>query len=110
MPLAVETSCLRSLIKGTIVASAGVYACDVLLPRDDQRSGNDLVSRRTAKEATIFGAVAAIVLAREDPRAIGFGWGAIAGTLIADQGYRLSGSPRLELFDPNSQRPEGCAT
>lgn len=88
---------IREAGKAIAVAGGCVFAADVLLPAEDEKT--EVLGAKKAKEAVMFGSVAAIILARAEPKAIGYGFGAIAGTLLADGVHHAIGAPKLLTYD-----------
>jgi len=54
---------------------------------------------KDAKLGIYLGAAGALIAGRNDPKVLGYAWGAIAGLTAADVGYALLNQPRVGALD-----------
>jgi hypothetical protein len=89
----ISSSMVRTAAIGTGVTGGIVMLGNALLPKEGQDS--QVLSAKTGKEATLFGAVAAIAL---EHKAAPFAGGMVAGVIAGDIGSTLIGSPHVNAY------------
>jgi hypothetical protein len=90
----ISSSMVRSAAMATGITGVGVMLGNAFLPDEGQET--QVLSAKTGKEATVFGAVAAIALERKSAP---FAGGMIAGVIVGDLASHLVGSPHVGFYD-----------
>ena len=83
--------------KGALAAAVATVGINTVLPTEHQDSS--LIGSKDAKLGIYLGAAGALVVARNDPKVLGYAWGAILGLTTADVGYALLNHPRSSALD-----------